>query len=219
MKPQFISYPKSGRTWIRYALIQLEAGRNIAFHHDGFEFNDGALPPHDFSVADRLARYDGAKVIYLSRDPRDVMCSLYTQVTGRFDDFFGYRGTLSDFLRHDYFGAHNLARFRAMWDEIAQRRQVYTLSYEEMSTDPAETLMRLTQMLERPRTRAQIAEAVAASSLPAMRAVEQSGTFDQPWLRPRLGHAKVREGKVGGFRAQLEPNDIAYLNGVFALEA
>ena len=95
------------------------------FHHDGFEFSDGSKPPHSFDVSGRLERYgEGDKVAYLERDPRDVMVSLYRQITGRFGDVFEYEGGLSEFIRDDYFGALNLKRFRDMWHVIVQRRQI-----------------------------------------------------------------------------------------------
>ncbi len=93
MGRQFVSFPKSGRTWIRFILSQLDCDRLILFHHDHFEFNDGSKPPHSFSVVSRLEQYaESEKLVYLDRDPRDVMVSLYYQITGRFLDFFEYRG-------------------------------------------------------------------------------------------------------------------------------
>jgi hypothetical protein len=50
-----------------------------------------------------------------------------------------------------------------------------------------------------------------------MRRLEQSGLYPEPWLRLRNGSEKVRAGKIGGFRAALDPEDMAYLNRVFVL--
>src|ERR1700704_240791 len=119
MNRHFVSYPKSGRSWIRYILAQLDLDRHIQFHHDQFEFNDGTRPQHDFDLARRLRDYAPVeKLVYLQRDPRDVMVSLYFQVTGRFRDLFGYEGNLSEFIWDDYFGAQILRQFRGMWLEI-----------------------------------------------------------------------------------------------------
>jgi hypothetical protein len=64
---------------------------NLKFHHDGFEFNNGELPTHDFSVDKRLKKYSSdSKVVFVRRGPKDVIVSLYHQVTGRFKDFFNY---------------------------------------------------------------------------------------------------------------------------------
>src|SRR5258705_10176687 len=106
---QFVSYPKSGRTWIRYVLSLLGVADQIRFHHDTFEFNNPAKPAPNLDFEERFQRYRSVeKIVYLYRDPRDVMVSLYFQVTGRFKDFFGYEGTISDFIRDEYFGRMHL---------------------------------------------------------------------------------------------------------------
>jgi Sulfotransferase domain len=136
MERHFISYPKSGRSWIRYILAQLGRESLIQFHHDGFEFNDGSKPALDFSADARLGRYAGdVRLVYLQRDPRDILVSLFYQVTGRFRDYFGYTGSISDFIRDEYFGASNLQRFREMWQEIAAQRNLLVVSYEGCHAD------------------------------------------------------------------------------------
>ena len=91
----FISYPKSGRTWLRYILTELQLTDEVRFHHDAFEFNDGSRPAHNFDEEARLKKYARDRIVLLRRDPRDVMVSLFYQITGRFRDFFGYEGTIS----------------------------------------------------------------------------------------------------------------------------
>ena len=216
MKRQFVSYPKSGRTWIRYMLSRLDADSAIQFHHDRFEFNDGTCPPHDFDIGRRLDAYSPTdRVVYLERDPRDVMVSLYHQVTGRFRDFFGYQGTMSEFLRHPYFGADNLRRFRAMWNEIVRERGFLKVTYEDCHADAAGTLRTITSYYGLHIDPGRIEAAVAAGTFDEMRKVEREESFSEPWLRPRNGMNKVRRGKVGGFREELSPADIEYLDEVF----
>jgi len=212
----FVSYPKSGRTWIRFMLAHLDQADPVKFHHDGFEFNDGSLPPHNFSVQERLARYGQIdRIVYLERDPRDVMVSLYHQVTGRFRDFFNYQGTLSEFIRDPYFGAHNLARFRTMWEQLSQQPNVLKITYEDCHRDPARTLATILEFFELDASDADIAQAVDAGSFEKMKELESSGQFPLPWLRQRNGAPKVRKGKVGGFRDSLSSQDIAFLDQVF----
>jgi hypothetical protein len=213
---QFVSFPKSGRTWIRYILEQLGHASAIEFHHDRFEFNDGARPAHDFDVASRIERYRQVdKLVYLERDPRDVMVSLYWQVTGRFREFFHYDGSISEFLRDDYFGARNLHRFRAMWAEIIGELGFPIVAYEECHADPAATVRRILSYYGFAVDEGRLADAVRDASFDNMRAVEQSRSFPQPWLMPKGGFPKVREGKVGGHRNALSASDIEYLDSVF----
>jgi hypothetical protein len=218
MQRQFVSYPKSGRTWIRFILSQLNCNRSILFHHDGFEFSDGSKPAHSFDVSKRLERYaEGEKVAYLERDPRDVMVSLYYQITGRFGDVFEYGGSLSEFIRDDYFGAVNLKRFRDMWDLIVERRGFLKLSYEACHLDTTRTLQQLLTYYDIDVGPDELSEAIGKGSLANMRQIEASMQFPEPWLRYRNDSPKVRQGKVGGFRLDLGKDDIAFLNSVFAL--
>ncbi len=216
MEKHFVSYPKSGRTWIRYMLLELAPEQDIRFHHDHFEFNDGACPPHDFDLQRRLREYDQVeRLVYLERDPRDVMVSLYHQVTGRFRDFFHYTGSPSDFIRDPYFGAGNLRQFRRMWDEVVRLRGFLKVSYEECHQDAPGTLRRISDYFGLDCTPEGIGRAVEAGAFDRMRSVEIGESFPQPWLRPRNGMTKVRKGKVGGHAEELAPEDIAYLNSVF----
>ena len=216
MDRQFVSFPKSGRSWVRYALTRLGVADAILFHHDGFEYNNGAKPPLDFDYAGRLARYDGSKrVVYLQRDPRDVMVSLYHQVTGRFQDFFHYRGSISAFIRDPYFGAENLQKFRAQWSALCAAGRALGISYEACHADLPQVLAAVVAHYGFKFDRAALAAAAEASRFDAMKAVEESGKFREPWLRPRNGALKVRRGRTGGYVDELSPADIAFLNAIF----
>ncbi|MGF1650918.1 MAG: sulfotransferase domain-containing protein [Hyphomicrobiaceae bacterium] len=215
MTRHLISYPKSGRTWLRYAFTHLGIDDHIVFHHDGFEFNDAALPRLDFAPEPRVERYRGARVVYLARDPRDIMVSLFHQVTGRFADIFCYQGTVSEFLRHDYFGAHNLARFQTLWRELTERGVAIEVKYEDCHADFASSLRRIVDHYGLSVTDERYRAAVEAARFDRMQEVEREGAFSEPWLRPRNGSLKVREGKVGGYKDALSTADIAYLDAVF----
>lgn len=211
-----ISYPKSGRTWLHYMLVLLEVAPQIIFHHDGFEFSDGELPEHDFDLDRRLASYGADdKLVYLERDPRAVMVSLFHQVNYRLSDIFGLNTNLSEFIRHPYFGAENLLRFRLMWSEISQRRPVLTVRYEDIHQDPLRVLRSIVAHYEFAADDARFRSAVDGGTFQAMTQVERSDQFAEPWLRRRNGYPKMRRGKIASFREELSQDDLAYLNGIF----
>jgi hypothetical protein len=218
LERHFISYPKSGRTWIRFMLEQVGVTDRIVFHHDNFEFSDGSRPAHNFSVSERLDVYNKIdRIVYLERDPRDVMVSLYHQVTGRFGDVFAYRGTISEFLHDPYFGAINLQRFRKIWEELCQQPNVLKITYEECHHDPAQTLIKTLDFYGFPYSKKDIATAIEASSFDKMKELEDSGQFHEPWLRRRNDAPKVREGRIGGFKDAVDHRDIVFLNRVLGL--
>jgi hypothetical protein len=219
MKRHFVSYPKSGRSWIRYALTLLSVADDIHFHHAGFEFNDGAKPPHNFDYRNMLKTYSSKdRIVYLARDPRDLMVSLFFQIKGRFKDFFKYSGDISAFIRDDYFGAHNLKKFRDLWDCFCSDRGYLKITYEECHLDMNKVLIRITDYYGLCCTEQEVRKAVESSTFDKMREVETSETFSEPWLRPRNDTLKVRRGVVEGYRDYLDEKDIMFLNNIFKIE-
>ncbi len=213
---RFVSFPKSGRTWMRFALAKLGVADRIRFEHDGFEYNDGARPPLDFDPSPRFDKCHRAdRVVYMSRDPRDVIVSLFHQVTGRFKDFFGYDGDLRAFVRDPYFGARNLAGFQRMWRRAVDAGLAVHVRYEDAHRDFEATLRTVLDAFGFSFADDAIREAAEAARFENMKQVEASGAFDEPWLRPRNDAPKVRRGEVGGFRSELADEDVAYLDEVF----
>ncbi len=216
---QFISFPKSGRTWIRYILTQLGLETYIIFHHDGFEYNDGTYPELNFNISKRLQLYtDQDKIIYLERDPMDVMVSLFHQITGRFKDIFKYQGSISDFIRHEYFGANNLKKFRQMWEDITKTRGFLKITYEAMHQDAFATMQNILTYLELDYDQLALKQAIKNAEFSKMKQVEDSGKFSQPWLRKRQGAPKVRCGKIAGYKDILSHKDIKYLEKIFEVD-
>ena len=86
-----VSFPNSGRTWLMYMLEEIlkEVGREdlyIEDTHDCSEIitEDGTRqdPELVFRFTDRF-RYLRGKVIFLARDPRDIITSNFHQGTSR----------------------------------------------------------------------------------------------------------------------------------------
>jgi len=215
MDRQFVSYPKSGRSWIRYVLHLLELENKINFHHDGCKFSDPSKPPLALDFATRLSRYrEDGRVVYLRRDPRDVMVSLYFQIKGRMRDVFDFQGDISAFIRDEYFGAANLIEFDRQWRELSRCGLALCISYEECHENLARVIRRLLIWYELDASDQALRAACDGASFQSMRAMELSGEFAQPWLRPRNGATKTRRGVVGGYLDYLSAADLAFLENL-----
>ncbi len=208
-----VSFPKSGRSWLRYAVELTAEASDIIFCHDEFEYNDAAKPALNFNIDVRHKRYDceSDKIVYVDRDTRDTIVSLYNQVTGRFSDIFDYTDDISAFIRDEYFGVDNLIRFQKMWRTLASQNNWLMVRYEEMHDDFATVLAQVCEYFGINVGHDRIKEISEQASFGNMQQLELSGNSNRPWLTPRNNYSKVRKGIVGGFSSELNSVDIEYI--------
>lgn len=243
-----LSYPKCGRTW-----LTLQIGRAIE-QHFGLESPDllklsamtegrADLPqirvthdsaphrkrPHELPALKK--KFAGRKVIFMVRDPRDVIVSYYFHKTRREKPrtfwFFQRRrrethgpftGTISEFLRFDIGGFDTLLRYYNLWAESRSLTADFLLvRYEDMHEDAERELRRVLDFLGLAEiTDDEAREAVAFAAFDNMRKMEASegtGSYKLKPADPSDDESfKVRKGKVGGYVDYLSDDDIAYLN-------
>jgi hypothetical protein len=235
-----LSYPKCGRTWLRLLLGKYlqqqfglrEDGMILELH--ALTWHIAGLPRVDFSHDDYpqlkpaaeiehdKRRYSGKKVVFLVRDPRDVLVSYYFQYTRRgAQERAGeapFTGTMSDFLRHPIGGIDNIIAFYNVW--AAQRAtpaDFMLLRYEDMHAQPLASLRRLIDFIGFPATAdAKLEQVLAFGSFDNMKRIERGDLLKSP----RLGAAapddpesfKVRKGRVAGYGEYLTAEDVAFLD-------
>jgi Sulfotransferase domain len=217
MDRQLVSYPKSGRSWIRYVLHLLGLEQQVHFHHDGCEFNDPLRPPLALDFAARLQNHiDDTRTVYLRRDPRDVMVSLYFQIKGRMRDVFDFEGDVSAFIRDEYFGVANLCAFDRQWRELCDRGLALCVTYESCHENLVGEMRKILTWYDLDVGDRDLKVACQGATFQNMQAVELSGEFSQPWLRPRNGATKTRLGIIGGFAGSLSTADISFIEQMLA---
>jgi hypothetical protein len=228
-----ISYPKSGRTWLRvligkaiclkyglpddlmldsYKLTAAAGLLRAQFTHDYSEIVTGI--PYD-ALPTQRSEYAGKKVIFIARDVKDVLVSSYFQATkrtGKFD------GSISSFIRTDRFGVKKVVTFYNIWHNNRHVPDEFILlSYEEMHRNPADALIKTLCVLGADGIdRATVEQAVEFARFDHMKKMEMDGTFDDPKMRPGDANDKesfkVRKGKVGGYREYLGEEDIRFID-------
>jgi hypothetical protein len=228
-----VSYPKTGRTWLRvmlgkalierYGLPQSRlldtykaskaAGiRPIMFSHGGPRYL------FDFRPFDRLSfdadLYRHKRVIHLVRDVRDTLVSYYFQLAKR---EMLFAGDVSAFLRDPVFGAPKIITYYTLWFRNRNVPQAFlAVSYEQMRAQPVATLARMLEFVGISEAPAVAPAAVEFASFENMKKMETGGGFQRKMMQP--GDAadkesyKVRKGKVGGFREYLSDDDLAYID-------
>lgn len=230
-----VSYPKSGRTWLRLMLGKAICERYNLPDEDALDTyaltRQTALPithfSHDFSsilaglpykyYPKGKSAYAGKRVIFLMRDVRDVLVSSYFQATRR---TWQYNRHLSDFIRDERYGIRKVITFYNSWyDNQAVPAAFLQLTYEEMHADPAQTVRHLLHFIDFPAVDDELVEtAVHFAKFENMQRMEQRGIFETDRLKPGnqrdIESYKVRRGVVGGYANYLSSSDLHYINQI-----
>ncbi|MBX3046707.1 MAG: sulfotransferase domain-containing protein [Anaerolineales bacterium] len=234
-----VSYPNSGRTWVRSLLsrykqqllgiddfnIRLHAyhcrqpySPQVIFYHAG----SGTAP--EFTLRDRLARrkpnfpFDlslckDSRVVLLVRAPQDALISHYHDLGTRQRVF---KGTLEQFIRDDGLGLNRWISFHNF--VVANRslaEQTFILDYANLRQDTSAELSRLLPFLGMTAEQELVKEAVEFSALENMKKLEMNDQLVRPAHQGATNDAdkrKVRSGSVGGWRNKLDAKMISYID-------
>jgi hypothetical protein len=240
-KVAIVSFPKSGRTWLRMLIgrvlcerfglpesqvldtFELTRAAGILptiFTHDGTSNTEG----RHLRRLDRGKRaYRDKRVLLLCRDPRDTAISCFFEATKRKGV---YAGTLSEFLRDPHYGIEKIVSFYQLWDAARSvPEELLIVSYEGLHADPGKLLREtLAFMGAGDLPERSITDAIEYGRFDNMRRMEQAGGLGEG-SRLRPGDAsdassyKTRKGKVGGFAETLSAEDLAYANRALAERA
>lgn len=232
-----VSFPKSGRTWVRVFLAKycsLVTGRRmdldfdswivrkgeprIMFTHAGYQAQD------IFDVERYVASFTGKRVILLIRHPCDVCVSYYHQLLHRTDAEdqrtlgFSPDVTLSAFVRSPRFG---LERIVAFMNIIAKRsnsfEELLIVRYEDLRNDPA-LFQKIILFCGMPLSEDHLKGAQDYADFDNMKKLELQGALDDVRIRPadpdNANSFKVRRGKIGGYKDEFSEEDIEYAEKV-----
>ncbi len=204
-----VSFPKSGRTWLRVMLDELDI--TAAYTHAGAEHR---RPVHFERLTAVLPeQYD--KVLVLVRDPRDTLVSAYHHVKYRYKDR-RYEGSLSDFIKADDHGILKAITFNLLWAKAAQERGYAMLSYEQMRGNSTRALSEVVSFFGAPRSTARVYYAVWHNRFSAMQTREKRGYYSSRYkgmLDVRdpnnVASFKVRRGKIGSYLDEMTEDEQA----------
>jgi hypothetical protein len=238
-----IAHPKSGTTWLRLLLgtalcdafgrdrrgalkedLTRELGlpRMLTFY-DGTTIRDG-LTHRELEAELRRNRttFDGRNVLFMARDPRDILVSHYFHGTRRIRGFYGFHGSLSQFIRSEQYGIRKVLTFYHAWAERRDRvARFLTVHYEDLHLRPQHTLRQALDFLGATKiTDDVVSSAISFGRFQNMRLLEAEDFFGLPEMRPEdradPESYKVRQGRIGGYRRYLSEHDADYLNETIA---
>ena len=227
-----VSYPKSGRTWLRmlvgsYVCNAFGLSEDLLLETTRIT-RQADLPVTEFTHADSALRtlvsfknykiednyfYD-RPIVFLSREIKDTLVSAYYQATYRAGLF---EGSLPEFIRSDLFGVRKIVEFYNVWlDHLSKIEHGLVISYEGLHKDPEDIVGKVLRFMEvNPIDPTLVSRAVNYCAFENMKRLERQGTFAGSILNPADRHNeksyKVRLGKVGGYNEELSRECVQHI--------
>jgi len=240
---------KCGRTWLSVMIaraLQLHfntsemdiknLGRSskypgfcgLAFSHD-----DGPHWKRPEELEKSKARFRFKKVIFIVRDPRDVLVSMYFEKSKRLASYLEgerkeypqlaerivpYELGISSFVREPVGGIDTIIEFFNIWEKSKDIPDGFLLvHYEEMHENAEKVLRQVLDFIGLSAVGDEvIRQAVEFATFKSMQAMEKDNKLNTIKLSPvNLSDPdsfKTRKGKIGGFVEYLSREEIDYLN-------
>jgi hypothetical protein len=232
------SYPKSGRTWFRFILAnyfarvtQLDVTIDL---HNMFSVlpnfaldNERGLGSFSRSkqsssvplvcvthLSYRADYFRGKPVIFLVRDPRDVLVSSYFHATKHKHRF---SGTISEFLADPKQGVFDFANYMNAWAVSLNDQPHIIVTYEGLQAGTANETEKVLRFLNLEVDRQALDESVLASRFEAMRDMEKEiGIPEHDYDRGDTEGLRMRRGKVHGFTDYLGSEELKLLSDLLS---
>ena len=226
------SYPKSGRTFVRAMLARLYQRRfgiderklleysvlrkapseapRVLFTHAG----DAMRRPHEIRIDP--FRYSRTRLVLLARHPADVAVSRYYHLKHRSNDPARRRLAEQPLESFIWAGQGGIPSIVTFLNTFAAMPGVTIIRYKDFIETPEEALRKVALAIGLEASDDDIADAVDFARLPNLKEREQEGYFLSPRLRPARGgdanSGKVRNGKAGSYRSQLDGDTVAKID-------
>jgi len=221
-----VSYPKSGRTWLRYLLsCYFAETAHLGFEPD-LTSTFSVLPNFDRDPVRGIGAFVGRQrrhlplilvshlpfdkrlfqsrpIIFLVRDPRDVFVSAYFHATRHKHSFSGDIGA---FMDEPTYGMPALINFLNGWAEGLAARRHIILSYERMLAAPEVEVGKLINFLGMKPEPIALGKAIAKASFDRMQAKErEQGIPGHEYDRNDGQSMRMRSGKAKAYSETLSP--------------
>ena len=223
MKPVIISFPRSGRTWLMTLIglnichykdlpieqAMVERKKLVGATHDR---TDKSLKVHATDLRVDKSTYSAQRVLFLTRDPKDILVSAHLHATKRKGNF---QGTLPEYIRDPRFGIEKIVRFNDIWRSNKDVPAAYLeITYEDLLIDTTGVLQTALSFLRVPYTRLSILRAVRDGHIDKLREAEKTGYFKQGVGKPKhpedVDTYYHRKGGSGGYVNYMTEEDIRY---------
>lgn len=210
----FISFPKSGRTWIRYILANyFFLNFNIDVNLNLNTQNNKNLPKIKFSHdLNMIKLHKKSSIIILLRDPRDIIVSYYHHVSKRNNS---YKGNIDSFVMSNKYGFKCLLKyFNKLQDILCTKKDYIIIYYEDIINNDINEVTKILDYLNINIDNNNVKLSCGKSKFNKMRKIESNNTLNDSRLSVINNGRKCRKGKIGAYREELSNVSINYINEI-----
>ncbi|MCP4177328.1 MAG: sulfotransferase domain-containing protein [bacterium] len=230
------SYPKSGRTWLRFILVNY---LNLFYKLD-IEVNLKSmfeLIPNDYEgqtkgidtfnyykfqnvpliTASHKKQYsDKTKNIIILRSPFDILVSDYYQNKYHIES---YKGDMKSFIRNNETGIYRLCRYLNYILQKNDKKNALIISYEELTNNNFNSVKKVLDSLKIEVKTDILYKAIELSSFERMSKSEEiikipGIEYDASNVHSR----RIRKGSVGSYINEFDSEDIDYIENIMQRE-
>ena len=203
-------FPKSGNTWMQNLIAGVLFGINTEYLPD--RLTQELVP--DIHYKKYYKRYLNSmcfkthnlpqkkykKVIYLVRDPRDVMVSFY-----HFKKNLGLQVDIERMIRESSGDLNNWKIHVMEWQKNPFKAEKIIIRYEDLVINPIGELKRITEFLNISRDSEELLRSINGNSFENMRKKENVLGLDNELNKviQESGSSFFRKGKVGNYKEEL----------------
>ena len=217
-----VSYPKSGNTWLEFLIANVNVlMSNKRININFFNIHQYIADIHTCrNISDPILEFPGYRfikshsefnpyygnVIYISRDPRDVMLSYYHYLTRL--GFF--QGSITDLIASNQYGIVRWVMHVDKWfNKSSASTGFIHIRYEDLKFKTEATLSRTYYQLGYDIPPQIISKAVLNSSFENMRELEDSNGYGGRSLAKKFNF--MRQGSSGQGRVEISADDLSYI--------
>lgn len=205
-----MEHPKCGRTWLNHILrhtVMQEYNINLEDKTSFIGLNhDGQALQNRKEKYSRSKKYDNNRsIIFMVRDPRDVMVSFYFAVKRPHRKHM-FSGNISEFIRSK-FGIKHMMLFLYDWSRIIESKEdIMWLKYEDLKRYTFEEIKSVFNFLPIKVSDKSIKYGIEKSEFERMQKEEIADRSDI-----NIDELQIRRGIIGGYKDYLNDEDIGYI--------
>ena len=234
-----VSFPKCGRSWLRLMLTEMICKSLEIKNYNDLETNllwhkhpliphitvdhDDALWKTPQELEKEKNKYKNCKIIFLVRDPKDVLVSWYFQLTKRKSSEETEKkiklDSLSEFIRSERSSLRTIISFYNIW--LKNKKHVddfLIISYENLSKSPYNEIKKTLKFfgINHLVSKKHILETIHENTFDKVQEKEKEGLIQHDAFKSYdvsdLESFKARKGKVRGYIDYFDQSDIDYIN-------